>query len=248
MTTPTEGTARRGSLIGIIGLVVLAVAGGVVGAYLDWKWWHPASGIVVTIAAVALLVVGGVAWASRWRPIRPVALATLAIGVGALIGQNVGPSRPPITNVDGSITITLTQPPGATPITGRADCQLTDGGENFAISSDVNLRIQVGEQPREEQDPFHLVVARGDMWEYGREPRDDRWSMLVLVGEAGPIADDAFPVEVAMVSDRDSQIEAEGGQDRGRLGFSRLTLDSTRSPDATEAVDVAGTVEWSCEG
>ena len=44
----------RSPVLGIGLLVLIGRAGAAVGAYLDWKWWHPMSGIMVTIGAVVL--------------------------------------------------------------------------------------------------------------------------------------------------------------------------------------------------
>ena len=57
--TTTAPRASRSPMLGIGALLVLALIGAVIGAYLDWKWWHPMSGITVTIGAGALLVAGG---------------------------------------------------------------------------------------------------------------------------------------------------------------------------------------------
>ena len=47
------------------------------------------------------------------------------------------------------MTIELSEPANAAPISGRADCQQTPSGENYEISGDPNLRLQIGDQPLE---------------------------------------------------------------------------------------------------
>lgn len=249
MTPSAPPAALRSRNLGIGALVILALVGALVGAYLDWKLWHPMSGIVVTIGAIGLLLVGALAWASRWQPIRPVAYGVLGFAIGAILGQNLGPSRPPISLVDGTITVELTAPAGAAPITGPADCQLTPDGQNFQVSGDPNLRLQIGDQPLEERDPIQVALARGDMWEYGTEARGDGWSLLLVVGDAGPFTDLEMPTEVAMASDASSELSASGDQRAGSITFSGLVeKDIGLGLAAAGPSELSGTLSWTCEG
>ena len=250
MTASSEPTTTRGRWLGLVLLALLALIGAAAGAYFDWRMWHPMSGITITLGAVGILLVGALAWVSRWRPIRPLALAALAFGVGVILGQNLGPSRPPISDVEGTVTIELTEPANAAPIAGRADCQLTPDGENFEISGDPNLRIQIGDQPREEQDGLQVALAKGDMWEYGAaEPRDDGWSLLAIVSDSGPFTDDEVPTSAAMASDESSELTATGDQEAGSITFSGLVAADVGLGDAAASpVELAGTLSWSCEG
>jgi hypothetical protein len=249
MTASTAPTTTRGRWIGLVLVALAVLAGAAAGAYLDWMMWHPSSGIVVTFGAIGILLVGAIAWASRWRPIRPLALGTVTFGVGVILGQNLGPSRPPISMVQGTVTIELTEPANAAPITGRADCQITPDGDNFEISGDPNLRIQIGDQPREEQDALQVAVTRGDMWEYGAEPRDDRWSMLAIVSDSGPFTDDQMPTSAAMASDASSELAVSGDQRAGSITFSGLAPTDVGLGDQTaDPMDLAGKLSWSCDG
>ena len=244
--TATPQPTRRRNWIPILVLAAIGIVGAGVGAYLDWLMWHPTAGIVVTLGALGLLLLGAFAWASRWRPIRPVAYGVLAFAIGAILGQNFGPSRPPISLAAGTITLELTEPAGAAPITGRADCQLTPGGDNFEISGDPNLRLQIGDQPIEERDPIQVAVARGDMWEYGAESRADGWSLLLIVGDAGPFTDEDVPTEVAMASDAASELTGSGDQRTGSISFSGL-VPADIGLGAGEQMDLSGTLSWTCE-
>jgi hypothetical protein len=247
--TATPQPARRRRWIPILVLVGIAIVGAVVGAYLDWRMWHPTSGLVVTIGAIGLLLIGALAWASRWQPIRPVAYGLLAFAIGAILGQNLGPSRPPISLVGGTITLELTEPADAAPITGRADCQLTPSGDNFQVSGDPNLRLQIGEQPLEQRDPIQVAMARGDMWEYGAESRGDGWSLLFIIGDAGPFTDEQVPTELAMATDASSEISGSGDQRAGSVSFSGLVeKDVGLGTGETDPVELSGTLSWTCDG
>jgi hypothetical protein len=245
MTTAAP-RASRSPMLGIGALLVLAIIGAAIGAYLDWKWWHPMSGITVTIGAAALLVAGGLAWSSRWPRIRPVAFAMLALGIGALLGQNFGPSRPPITQAAGRLTVELTAPANAAPITGSADCQLTPDGQNFQISGDPNLRLQIGDQPLEQRDAVQISVAKGDMWEYG-PARADGWSLIVTVSDTGPFTDEGVPAIWFMENGAATELVGSGTQEQGSIRFDGLVLDVQQSQGADEPMELAGTIEWSCE-
>lgn len=238
---PAPGWARYALLL------VPLVVGIVAGAYLDWMWWHPMSGILITIVAAALLVVGAIASRARWTPVRTAAVWALALGIGALLGQNFGPSRPPITPVSGRVDLELTAPADAQPAGGRADCQLTPDGQNFQISGDPNIRVEIADQPREEQDAVSISIARGDMWQYG-EPRSDGWSLIVAVSDTGPFTDDEIPGLWYLESAPSSEMVAEGTQEAGSIRFDGLVLDATQSQLSDEAPELSGTIEWSCDG
>jgi hypothetical protein len=240
---------RRRPWIPILVLVGIAIVGAAIGAYLDWRMWHPTSGIVVTIGAIGLLLIGALAWASHWQPIRPVAYGVLAFAIGAILGQNLGPSRPPISMVNGTITLELTEPADASPITGRADCQLTPDGDNFQVSGDPNLRLQLGDQPLEQRDPIQVALARGDMWEHGAESRGDGWSVLFIIGDAGPFTDEQVPTEVAMATDGSSELIGSGDQRAGSVTFAGLVeKDVGLGRGATDPVALSGTLSWTCDG
>jgi hypothetical protein len=245
MTASTAPTTRHWARYAV--LLAPLIAGVAAGAYLDWLMWSPSSGIVVTIGAIGLLLVGALAWSSQWRPIRPAALWVAAFGIGILLGQNFGPSRPPITLTAGRVDLQLTEPAGAQPTGGRADCQLTPDGQNFAISGDPNVRIKIGDQTREEQDAVQISIARGDMWQYG-EPRSDRWSLIVAVSDTGPFTEDDIPGLWFMESGPASELVATGAQAAGSIRFDGLVLDASQSQGADQPLDLSGTIEWTCQG
>jgi hypothetical protein len=249
MTASSESTTTKGRRLGLAVLAGVALLGAIIGAYLDWRMWHPMSGIVVTFGALAILLVGALAWAAQSPRIRPIAFGALAFGVGVVLGQNLGPSRPPISVVEGTMTVELTEPANAAPIVGRADCQLTPDGRNFEISGDPNLRIQIGDQPLEERDALQVALARGDMWEYGATSRDDGWSLLTIVSDTGPFTDDQVPGSAAMASDATSELVASGDQRAGSIRFAGLVAtDVGLDEPLAGSGRLAGTLTWSCEG
>lgn len=243
-STPSRPLPTAGRL-GLL-LIPLAV-GAVVGAYLDWMWWHPSSGILITIAAGGLLVLSVLAWTSRWNPIRLAVLWVALFAIGLLLGQNFGPSRPPITLVSGSLAVELAEPADAQPAAGSADCQLTPDGRNFQVSGDPNIRVEIGDQPREEQDNLQVSIARGDMWQHG-EPRSDGWSLIVAVSDTGPFTDDEVPDIWYMTSAPSSELTGDGTQAAGSLAFDGLVLNAGQSQGVDEPIEVSGTIEWSCDG
>ena len=228
-------------------LLVPVAAGALVGGYLDWMWWHPTSGILITIVAGALLVVAVLAWTSRWMPIRPAVLGIAAFAIGLLLGQNLGPSRPPIELVSGSLAVQLTEPADAQPVEGSADCQLTPDGQNFEISGDPNIRLEIGDQPREEQDNLQISIAKGDMWQYG-EARSDGWSLIVAVSDTVPFTDEQVPGIWYMTSGPSSDLAVEGTQEAGSIRFDGLVLNEGQSQGADEPLEMGGTIRWACDG
>jgi hypothetical protein len=245
--TTVNPPARRRSWRPILVLMLTVIVGGAIGAYLDWRMWHPSSGIVVTIGAIGLLLIGVLASAAGPKPIRPVAYGVVALAIGAVLGQNAGPARPPVDQLGGTITVELTEPADAKPITGRAQCQLTPDGSNFEVSGDPNLRLQIGDQPLEERDPIQVAVARGDMWEHGAGSRSDGWSMLVVVGDAGPFIGDEMPSEVTMATDASSHVTGSGEQRAGSLSFSGLVWKDI-GLGTGDSMELSGTVSWTCDG
>lgn len=245
--TAAERPTPRSSAIRIAALVLIALVGMAVGAYLDWLWWHPTSGILITIAAGGLLVLAALAWSNRLTLVRPAALGVVALAIGLLLGQSLGPSRPPITPVSGRLAIQVTEPANDQPAEGPADCQLTPDGRNFLLSGDPNIRVEIGDQAREEQDAVQISVARGDMWQYG-EPRSDGWSLIVAVSDSGPFTDEAVPGIWYLESAPSSDLFGEGTQAAGSIRFGGLILNTSQSQGTDQPLEISGTIEWSCDG
>ena len=81
----------RGQRI-VIGAVLAFVVGGVLGAVGNWFWWLPYEGIVIPIVAGLILLIALILGVVRRT--RPAGAVALALSVGLLAGQALGPSRP----------------------------------------------------------------------------------------------------------------------------------------------------------
>ena len=85
------------------------------------------------------------------------------------------------------------------------------------------------------------------MWEYG-EPRGDGWGLIVIVSDTGPFTDDEIPGLLYLTSTDESQLVGSGTQEAGSIQFEGLAVDSEQSQAVEEPMELAGTIEWSCEG
>jgi hypothetical protein len=239
---------RRTPWLPVVILALLGIVAAAIGAYLDWQWWHPTSGIMVTIAAAAALLLAGAVALGRTPVTRMVSMAIGAIGIGLLLGQNLGPSRETPLLGSGTVTLQLSEPADAAEVTGRADCNLTASGDNFAIWGDPNIRLEVGDQDPHDRDFVGISITAGDMWQAGAEPRTDGIGLSLLVGGGGPIPEDGAPSEVMMASALTSEIEGTVDQRSGSIRFSGLVVHPTyEAGAAAEPRDLAGTVSWTCE-
>ena len=128
--------SRRRLLLVGGGLLVFAV----LGAYLDWQLWADEGGIIVTLAAVSLVLAGTVAGLIGRGFVRHGAIATAVIGVGLLAGQALGPQREPLTHQDGAMTIHLASPVVAS-ATGSAYCQNVASAKEFDVGGDANMQL-----------------------------------------------------------------------------------------------------------
>lgn len=247
MTTSSTRSAGRLPIAFIALLLVLGAVAGVVGGYLDWVWWHPTKGIVVTLAAGALLLLsGGLAIARRPLANRMAGVAA-AIGVGLLIGQAVGPTREPIQLSSGTITIRLDSPVPSS-ATGPADCQTVPSGEHLQVSGDVNTRLSIPEVDPAHSPTIVTSISFGDMWAPDSGRRDDEVVVSIYANSA-IIADEDGPTEVRAHSTSASTLVATRSGNSGTISFSGLEVSEGQvgavlGPDR----EVAGSIEWSCPG
>lgn len=243
---PVPSPTQRGrSRTLLVAAVVLLVVGAIAGAYLDWIWWTPTSGIIVTLAAGALLIVALVTWLTRIPQARAAAVGMAALGIGGLLGQNFGPAREPLTIVDGRMTVTLTSPEGYTVEGNAAYCSTTPSGANFYVTADDGLIVRDPARP-DVRNGLSVSVSKGDMWNRG-SPRGDALTLIATYTDGGPYEADDAPSTVQMVSTLDSRLEGIATQANGRLEFSGLVADEVLSPGVLDTIPLAGTIEWTCD-
>ncbi len=243
--TASSGTAAGGRGLFIALLVVVGLAAAAIGAYLDWLWWHPTQGIVVTLIAIAAILLAGLLFLFRRSLTTRLAFIGLAVGIGLLVGQWIGPSREPLIQGSGTMTLHLTGPIEAD-ASGPASCQMVASGEELQVSGDPNTRLEIeGVDPQE----YPLVspsFAFGDRWQPAEGSREDGMVVTIYMNAVLVPADGA-PTELWLKSSPSSSLQAGELGNAGTVQFSGLTVTSGE----VEAIlgtdgDVTGTLEWSC--
>jgi hypothetical protein len=228
-------------------LVLLVVAGVAAGAIWDWFNWHPMDALLMTLAAIGVLVVGGVLAMVRPRGSRLAGLLVLALGTGIVAGQVLGPSRPELEAAEGSLAMAVDQPAPAEG-TGVAICQWSEGHDELQVSGDHNLRIDLlppieGAPPDVDQRAFVLVsVTVGDRWPDGAVARSDNIDLWLSVG--GVADGDA---EVALAAADDSTLEVTWTPEGGSARFAGLVDATTGAAVAPPLAGLSGTITWTCE-
>ena len=232
------GTTRRILAVAAVALLLAAVAG----AWLDWEWWEPYNGIVITLGAIGLAIVAAIALAFR-RPLATMIGATIgAVAVGLLLGQNLGPARELPVSSDGTMTIRLVSPT-VVEATTRVTCSSTSDARNLWVSTDGDVRL--GE---DRELAILPSFAMGDLWDASYE-RDDGLEVTLHSIDTGPIADDGVPTELVMVSDPSSSLVAELDGLAGTVEFDGLIRNERYETGVGQAdpIDFAGTIEFSCD-
>jgi len=244
MTGPTAAPPRwRGRALYAVafgGLVVAAL----VAAYLNWIWWVPSygGGLLIALAAAVILAVGGIAalLGRRYASAKRVALVVLAMGVGIVAGEALGPSREPlIYQPGGTMTLRLESPVAAT-ATGPAVCANVASATEFSVNGDSNMRLDTPDSP------FVSVFAdTGDRWRVLREaPRKDGvWLRIDVMGAL--VTDAGKPGAIGMQAAGSSTLTSTFSNTGGSIRFAGLVAQS--GPDYTgESMDLVGTLEWTC--
>jgi hypothetical protein len=241
-TSTAPALARRRSWFRAVA-VVLFIAGALVGAYLDWMWWPVYSGLMLTIGAIAILLVGGVLWLiglGRRGIIRQMAIAVLAVGVGVLAGQNLGPSREPlIQQLDGTMTLHLTSPMVAD-ATGPANCSNVASATEFSVGGDSNMRLETPDRPF-----VDIYLNKGSRWEAINDaPRKDGVRFQIGL-TAAEVSEAGKPTTAEMQASPSSTLESTFTNEGGSIRFGALVPKA--APDLSgESIDLAGTLEWTC--
>jgi hypothetical protein len=224
--------------------VILVVALGIaalVGAYLDWLWWPVYRGFTLTLVAGALVVLAGVVGLVGRGIVRRIGLVGLAMGVGLLLGQNLGPSREPLIHTDGgSMTIRLISPVAAE-ATGPADCANVGGATEFQVNGRASLNLPDGDRVVE-----GAYVDLGDRWEaIGTGSRADGVLLEFWVTDR-KIPDSGTPIVVVMRAAESSAVESRFTNEGGSIRFAGLVPNAVAGMTQGEPIDLSGTIEWTC--
>lgn len=241
--TPAPTIARRrpsrAALLLFAAVLVAAVA---TGAWLDWHLWHPMSGITITIAAIFALVMALVLWLARRSFTRGLAAVALSLGIGLISGQTLGPSRPELSIVDGTMTVRIDGDATAQR-TGRATCSTVAAGDQIQVGNDPNEG-----RPSGTADFINVSISIGDRWDFMRQgARPDHVRVFVSIGAA--VATTARGLdEVVHASDAASELTVETRGNDGTIRFANLALvdDATGQLTARRST-LRGTIEWTCK-
>jgi hypothetical protein len=226
---------------GIAALAVVLV-GAAAGAYGRWVLWEPYNAIVLPIGIGALLLV--VLVLATVPRTRTLALLCAVLAGGLVVGALFGPARPILASSPGTLVITLTAP-RATTGSARATCSMDAAATELQLAMDSDVRLDILEDnpslPADiDQREFSTVSLRvGDRWS-GSPGRADEVDLLITVGRV-----EADAAETIMAADDASDLQLAWTADGGSLAFSGLRVDR-RHQDAGEAIDLRGTLEWTC--
>lgn len=237
--------AARGQGIFIAMLVAVGLVAAAIGAYLDWLWWLPYQGIVVTLVAIGAVLLAGLLFLLRRALTTRLAFIGLAIGIGLLMGQWLGPSREPLFLDSGTMTLHLSGPIEAD-ASGPANCQMVASGEELQVSGDTNIRLEIDGMDPQEYPLVSPSFAFGDRWQPDEGSREDGRVVTIYMNAALEPADGA-PTELWLTSSPSSTLQAGELGNAGTVQFSGLVV----SQGEVEAIlgadgDVTGTLEWRC--
>ena len=233
-TSGSNPRRTRGALVLIFGLA------SVLGAYLDWIWWVTYSGIMLTIAAVMILVPAGLIAAIGRGKVRSLGLMALAVGFGLLAGQNLGPSREPLTqSFNGTMTVHLDTPVAATAI-GSASCSTVASGTEISVTGDPNIHLDTPDQPF-----LSVYLNKGDRWEADDDAPRMNGVRLELGLEGRLVPDDGKPLATQMEVGPSSTVVVSFTNTAGSIRFADLV--ARTGPDSTgDSIDISGLIEWTC--
>jgi hypothetical protein len=229
---------------GRIAIIVIAaigfMLGGIAGAYLNWFWWEIGYRPLTIILAVAILVVGGIMALIRRSIVRRFALVLLAVGLGLLAGQSLGPTREPLIDQSGGTMTLRLESPILAVMSGSADCT------NVASETEFLVQGQP-EQPRGKLGlPDSILVQLGDRWSFPRDSaRKDR--VRLEIGVTTQLVPGSIKVlnRTGMEATESSTLESAFSNEGGLIRFSDLVAQG--GPEFTgESMDLAGTLEWTC--
>lgn len=231
-----RGEATVKIVIAAIGLVLGAIGG----AYLHWVWWEIGYRPLVTILGVAILIVGYIVALIPREMARRIGLLILAVAVGLLVGQNLGPSREPlIDQPGGTMTLSLTSPAVAV-ATGSADCT------NVASETEFSVQGSLDQPPGRLGSPSGISIQLGDRFSYPRDnARMDQVRLQIeAVTELEPGGIKASN-KIGMEATESSTLESAFGNGGGSIRFADLVA-LGGDVYTGESMDLAGTLMWTC--
>lgn len=225
-------------------LLVLLVVAALAGAALDWILWEVYAGILVTLVAVPLLLVGGVGALVTRHRVRSALLVPFVIGAGLLLGQNLGPAREELRTSTGVVTVTLESPIAAR-ASGPVTCTTVASGSEFVISGDPNMRLDSPERP------FLSVYANvGDRWAQRNPAPRNQGVQFQLTVSPQEVPADGSPQEVRLSATQGTTLVADFGNDGGTIGFEGLApdvgSDGALAAAGLDGAPFVGTVDWTC--
>jgi hypothetical protein len=237
---PQRARPSRLSRVSIAGGLVALAAAAALGAWIDWTWWNPSYGVQI-IAIMAVVV--GVAVAAVLRDRIPVILQ-LAIGalVGLGLGLGLGPARERPLHSRGTVTVTLERPTAIAAQTMNADCSSVPSRQHLRVAGGDGGHPVVLENGR----GLTLMVSIGDMWSMNREARRDHLGLEGIIQPARGTPMDDVPDEIYLTATEASTLSVEHDGLNGTMTFDGLVGHRDSARDATEPVDLAGTIAWRC--
>jgi hypothetical protein len=239
---PTATTRRPGAAF--IAIVVVAFgAAALAGAYVDWIYWVEVqgTGLLLSLGALVLLVIGGLIALLAHGLRRRIAFVVLAVGVGLLAGQLLGPSREPlIVQPDGTLTLHLTSPIVAD-ATGPAVCQNVASGADFQIGNDESTTRLDAADPAF----VSIFINKGDRWQaLGDAPRKDGVRLEIRITPTA-VGGSGKPSTTGRQAVESSILQATFSNAGGSVTFANL--EAMIGPDLGGApMDLAGTIDWTC--
>jgi hypothetical protein len=241
MFTTMTGAAsgRKRALWLVTGLVAVA-AGFALGAYGDWVWWPVYSGIVLTIGIIALLLVSAIVALAGRGVVRRIGLVGLALGIGLVAGQNLGPTREPLIQTQGGTMTLRLETPVEAVATGSAACTNVGTETEFAVDGGMALRLESLNRVLD-----GVYVNIGDRWDAIDDAPRKNGVRLGVTATEWRIPDDGVPSTVVMEADASSTIESTFSSDGGSIRFAGLVARIVTGT-SNEPLDLAGTIEWTC--
>jgi hypothetical protein len=225
--TTTLRPRRKTPFLLAAAAVLSAVAGAVLGVWVDWTSPNPVYGAqVILLIGTALIALVGVLLIGRGIVGRILAVSSVGLLIGSVAGLVLSP--PAINVYDGTMTLRGDEPEPSV-ISGRAMC------EHNWLRDELYVMGELGKAPPD--GPAPLSVYFGTGFELDDPAMRDDGLMLTISLDGG----DA-PALSEAGAESDSVIEYTRDGASGTVRFADLRQHGERG-----GVPVEGTVEWTCE-